>query len=515
MRRWLGIPGWAVRLGGNRASREERFASGTRSVPRGVCVVLALSALSLLPSRAAGQQPIALTPSLGLEIDRARRDEYGLFPAVDGFVRGRILTTSRADRFRLEIDAERDGRPVRTHAAVPGAEVERARLRCRLVEEAQAGSAMASLTSEADCLRRLAIRFGAAGRTDLSLALAEELSERYPESPEAGWAAEWQPALRDLRAGGSLFGSAGRLDQGGRTELLIFSGYYGVWLGVATPIALDATSLQSVAAGLLLGGSGSMAITHALSRNAPMSRGRASVISLGGHLGTWQGLGWAGIADAEGHDVVGVGVLAGLAGIGSAVALTHRVEFREGPAELIHAGMLWGGWLGLVASLATAPDDGDREGDDILHVLLVTSDAGVLATALLGHDLPVSRPRVRLVSLAGVLGATAGGGLAALAKVDDSRTAIAAVGFASLMGLVVGARLTADYDRGRESSAFESRAPSFDESAGAVGAGGWVEESPALRVQFDPDRAPRGRRSARISPLGPDPILRVALRWEF
>lgn len=79
------------------------------------------------------------------------------------------------------------------------------------------------------------------------------------------------------------------MDRSGRTDLLIFSGYYGVWLGIATPIALDASSPEAYGAGFLLGGPLSLLLTHQATKNANVSKGKATIISLGGHLGILAG----------------------------------------------------------------------------------------------------------------------------------------------------------------------------------------------------------------------------------
>jgi len=169
------------------------------------------------------------------------------------------------------------------------------------------------------------------------------------------------------------------------------------------------------------------------------------VIELGGNLGTWQGLGWAGNGDADSESVVGVGIAAGLAGIGAAALMTSNYEFREGHAALTAAGMPWGAWFGLVAAVMADDDSGDS---DYLPPMLIGSDLLVLTAGILARDAEMSEKRVRVINLVGVIGGVIGGGVDLIAQPDDSGAAMAIVGVCSAAGLAAGFHMTKGVDDG-------------------------------------------------------------------
>jgi hypothetical protein len=87
----------------------------------------------------------------------------------------------------------------------------------------------------------------------------------------------------------------------------------------------------------------------------------------------------------------------------------------------------WGAWLGAVGAAAAGADD-------VLPASLVGSDALLVATAAAARDTGMTKKRVRLMNLGGVMGASAGMGLCVLAHVDDEKAAAGVVGLFSLIG---------------------------------------------------------------------------------
>lgn len=217
--------------------------------------------------------------------------------------------------------------------------------------------------------------------------------------------------------------------------------------GIATPIFLEAESSQAYASGLLLGGPLSILIAHGLTKEARISKGRAAMISLGGHLGTWQGIGWTAMLDWEAKNVIGMGELGGLAGIGAATFLTSKIDFLEGHARLTSSGLHWGAWFGLVFGILA-----DHDGDDILRDTLIGSDVLTLGIAIAMKDVRMSKSRVRLINLAGVLGTVFGFGIDLLAEVDEARTAFGIAGLGSVAGLAMGRHFTRNLDKEKDLS---------------------------------------------------------------
>ncbi|MCA9737431.1 MAG: hypothetical protein R3E98_00555 [Gemmatimonadota bacterium] len=83
----------------------------------------------------------------------------------------------------------------------------------------------------------------------------------------------------------------------GRVELTVWSTLYGLWLGGAIPWVADADGPEAYGVGLLLGGPAGFLAGRSLARSRPLSSGQARAITFGGTWGSWQGAGWALAAD--------------------------------------------------------------------------------------------------------------------------------------------------------------------------------------------------------------------------
>jgi hypothetical protein len=385
----------------------------------------------------ANETIIQLSEKIGDEIDLVEKKKYRLFQDIKGFHKARIIQVN--NKYYVEYTIKNEIRPAVKRQFTSGPALEATQLHVKLVEEYENLNA-GNTTKEAETLYRLGLRYSARTKYDLSPLLFNELITNYPTSPYAQKALAIKKDLNVLSSTKkALFLPGSLLDKSGRTEFLIFSGYYGVWLGMATPIYFDSGSPQVYALGLLLGGPASFLLSYNLTKEANISDGRAAMLILGGHLGTWQGIGWAVAAEADGNDAVGLGELAGLSGICIATALTHNYNFSTAHAGLTNYSMYWGAWFGLVLGNMT-------KSDDILRDMLITTDIAVVSTALLARDSNMSRTRYRFINLSGVLGTMVGFGLDLLIEVDNAQTAFTVAGIGSVAGLLIGQAWTKNMD---------------------------------------------------------------------
>ena len=98
---------------------------------------------------------------------------------------------------------------------------------------------------------------------------------------------------------------------------------------------------------------------HQYGKRTQISRGQAGTISIVGNWATWQGLGWAIQAEADGEDVVLAGALSGTAAIVATAALVRGRDISPGQATVLHAATYWGAWYGIVgAGMAEASKTG-------------------------------------------------------------------------------------------------------------------------------------------------------------
>jgi hypothetical protein len=182
---------------------------------------------------------------------------------------------------------------------------------------------------------------------------------------------------------------------------------------------------------------------------------------------------------------VGVGAIAGFAGVGMAALLTRSVDVTPGHAEIANSGLPWGAWVGAVCGVLA-----DHDSDETLRDMLIGSDAGVLAGYLAGRNSPVSRTRVRVCNMAGVVGAVCGLGLDLILGAEDEDAAIGMAAAGSLAGLYVGTRVTRHMDNAEGIASLQSR----PDNAAVAGA----SASPRLTLYSSPTH-PRPTPSVEVS----------------
>ncbi len=376
---------------------------------------------------------------IGSELDVVEREKYWLLPGMIGFRSAHLLRDDKGN-YRLKCIVDDGGYETTRSRRISAAALRLTRLHCWLVETYHDLPTVTGVPlTEDERLHRVALRYATFGRYDLVRALVQDLINNFAGTEAAAWATDMKHEIDNLLANRRVLVWDQAVASGeGYNDIKLFGGYYGVWMGLAIPIALESDDASAYGLGLIVGGPLGYTLAGRITRHADISEGRATMIALGGNLGTWQGLGWAAIADADVPAVVGTGVATGLLGIASAIWLTNQYEFTEGHAALIEAGMTWGAWFGLVvAGIADAQDDG------VLTAVLLGSDALVLAAGRLAKGSLLSEKQVRLIGLNGVLGTVMGFGVDLLLEVDSGQTAWMIAGLGGVAGLVNGFRVTA------------------------------------------------------------------------
>jgi len=349
-------------------------------------------------------------------------------------------------------------------------------------------SAQVTAADSAAVLLATATAFEAEGERDVAAALYRHIVRRFPGTPAA------ESALARLD---------GRVTGGGETELRVWATSYGLWMGVAIPLALESEEPEAYGAGLLLGGPVGYLAAHRFARSRPVSPGQARAISWGGTWGAIQGAGWAIVFDLDDdriEDRIWSMIAGGAIGTVGGV-LASRSEITPGTATAATAGSVWGLWFGVATSVLA-----DAGEDPTVAAAMVTGNIGLVAGALAGNRLPLSRGRTRLISLGGVIGGFAGLGSALIAEVDDEQSAIAFPLVGSIAGLIAGVALTRGEDveddpYGPDASNFGAGAlvnwtegalslstplptPTWDLAARAHGQSGLAWKIPLLNARF-------------------------------
>jgi hypothetical protein len=416
-----------------RAYRRWRASAGRAAPAARPLMILLSMLLSSIPAVAAAgdgeYQPAALSERIGFEIDRAERDAFDLFPDIEEFESARILR--RADgEYRVEFQRREGGKLVSGSKRITEETFELTCRHVRLVETYRDVWNEGDPATNARVLYEVALRHALEQRYDLALDAFEELERSYPAAYDSLRADSLRADASRLAARPvGLFQRGTVIDRSGYTDLMIFAGYYGLWFGIAAPYALggEDVSAEAVAAGFIFGPALSVLIAHAATSGKSITEGDADMVSLGGWFGTWQGLGWSGYAELDDQDCIQLGLVGGLVGIGLSAAYNSAVQPSEGYASLMFSSVWWGAWLGLVGAVATGAEDA-------LPASLLGSDVLLIATAAAARDTGMTKKRVRLMNLGGVLGAFAGAGVCVLAHVEDEEAAAGVVGLTSLVG---------------------------------------------------------------------------------
>ncbi len=297
----------------------------------------------------------------------------------------------------------------------------------------------------AAALYRAALALESEQSYDLADALMEYILRHYPDSDAAAAIVRTrsQPGRR-------------RLDTSGRTELVVWSTLYGLWLGVAVPGMLGAENAAAYGAGLLVGGPLGLGTAMTATRGRPVSDGTAAAITFGGTWGTWQGWGWADVLGSRrrcepdsysggewcyddgpsAEAVLGSMIAGGVAGIlvGSRIAGTHGIT--PGQASTTSLAAVWGIWYGYALSVLTGLDGSS---DGALTAALVGGDLGLLIGAGIARRRHPTRSAARLVSIAGVAGGLAGLGLDLIVQPSSDGVAVGIPMATSALALAVAA----------------------------------------------------------------------------
>ena len=347
-------------------------------------------------------------------------------------------------------------------------------------------SAQFTRTDTAAAVLAVADDFANRGVDDIAEALYRHILQRFPGTPAAETARTRVEVVASRQS-----------HAGGEVELKVWSALYGLWQGVAIPLAAGADDAEFYGLGLLVGGPAGFLTGRALALSRPRSLGQARAITWGGTWGAIQGWGWARALDfgSDGYaSRYGVRygddesteaaltsmIIGGALGIGGGLALARR-EITPGESTSAMLGSLWGIWVGFSTAFLM-----DVEGDGLTAAAMIGGNAGLLAGALVGNRVPLSRGRARMISVGGVIGAFGGLGITLIGQPDGEKAAMGTILASSLVGLALGAAGTRE-DRG-ETDPSDLEAASLPAPGSLLNwsNGGWAFSTPLPAPSLDP-----------------------------
>jgi hypothetical protein len=271
-----------------------------------------------------------------------------------------------------------------------------------------------------------------------------EVVARFPGTREAELSAEMLQLASSLTLHEPVLGESRgpSIDRSGRAELAVDATLFGLWTGIALSIIgeLDRASLlvTSATAGLGLGAS------LWLTRQGRITSGAASLVGTGIMFGTFDGALVAALANLETKPALGVTLGAGAAGLLAGAVVGSQTDVTSGSVALATAGGYLGTFLAGMALYAF--DVGGRV--PAAAALLAGANVGLLGGGVWASQVRVSRGRVLLCELGGLLGGLAAGGVVALAAHDGTRREpiAAALTAGVLAGTGLAIHLTRNFD---------------------------------------------------------------------
>jgi len=302
----------------------------------------------------------------------------------------------------------------------------------------RAALAQASRADSAAILYDAAVRLDLEGKRAAADAVLDFIVRRFGDTQPAA-AARSRLAARPAEP-----------ERGGRLELLGWGTVFGMWLGIAAPLAAGAEGATVYGVALIVGGPLGFVASKAYVDAARPTLGQARAMTFGFRWGTWQAAGWQAAltsADISTERGMTVAIAGGLGGMAAASLYTRHRSVSAGAVASASQGAYWGTYFGLMA-LGIA----DIEGDDALRTVLAAGDVGMIA-AMITAPRDITTGRVWMTSAAGLAGMAAGWGLDLIIQPDDSHVILAIPTITSALGLVAGVALSKREERERRAAA--------------------------------------------------------------
>lgn len=261
----------------------------------------------------------------------------------------------------------------------------------------------------------------------------EKIIALYPNTAYARFAETRRLRLKKLNLSSMRRRS---IDQGGRMEFVVFGTLYSAWLGIGSARLADADSKKATAAGMMIGAPVGLLTSLALTRNARLSDGQATLVNFGGYWGTWQGLGLAMLLDNNDDEktIISGAMAGGVLGLITTSIITRRMDLSLGDASMINYGGIWGTWLGLAGGIAAGVDDSDG----LLSLALVVGNLSTAVMAALSPKLELSFAQASLINLSGIVGTIVSGGLILINLPDNERVTFGTLLAGGILGLAGG-----------------------------------------------------------------------------
>lgn len=294
---------------------------------------------------------------------------------------------------------------------------------------------------------------------DEAAAVLQSIVDQYPGTAGAARAQTRLAALDDLKTDPApVPASAGYED--GRAELIVSQTLMATWVAINLPWAIGIDEPQGYAAASLVGAGVGLGMSTALTKDVEITKAMASSIYWG-ELWTGFNLSFLTLGiDPELVDskVFNLANIAGPAlGLGLGYQYQKQTRLDAGQVSLAFGSAFWGAVWGELLAVAFVEQ---MENVNVLFLApVVVGDLGLVLGTKLAQQTAISRSRMRLVNLGGLLGGlVTSAGLVIIQPDLDSPAALSITYLASTAaGVGLAWLATQDWDRTRHPELFTSR----------------------------------------------------------
>jgi hypothetical protein len=287
------------------------------------------------------------------------------------------------------------------------------------------------------------------------------------------------PAPAGAARGDSISESASANE--GRGRLVLWSSFYGIWLGIAGDILMDVNQVQSAVVLPMLGIGVGLGTSLLITSHHPVTTGQAWTIITGLDYGSLNGALWGGGLGLSTKGVVGLSLLTSIAATSVAIYVAASESPKSGDIELVRSSLLWGTAAGLLAAAAFSSSDTSSE--SVWRAGAIAMDVGLAAGIGLANSFDLSRNRVLIIDAGALGGGLVGLGLAFL--IGGNHVSGQTVAGGALGGLVGGIAIAALATHNLDGPETQALAPAYPALFARDAGGHWSVSMPAPTPVFD------------------------------
>ena len=231
-----------------------------------------------------------------------------------------------------------------------------------------------------------------------------------------------------------------------RAELVGFQTIHGIVAGVELCVIVDCQSARAGLSAVTLGAATGLGASLLATHETGITPGQASALNSGVLWGGWLGLMASDLAGTDGRGVAGTMLVGQLGGMGLGYGLSNLTGATAGDVGLVNQSGLWAGIFYTIIRDGVLEANVSREAGRV--GLMMTAVAGGVGGGALASQVPMSRGRVTVTSASGLLGGLVGAAVPVLAVGDDVNSQVVATGvtLGAAGGLLTAGYLTRTWD---------------------------------------------------------------------